>query len=223
MKKHGEEEEEEEGMDWYSWLSKSSLDPSDVYEYGLAFTRNELKDEDLRYFNHEFLQSMGISVAKHRLEILKLARNKEGGLSRFVTKTKKLLARNITKLLLPHHRHRNDNQLSHYRAAALCRPCKRLMNSGPLDSRKVVHEKMAITSMSGPLDAKLQDRLMLPSCSPLPWGGQLMMKERMVFPTISPISKSGPLDAWTLVTPNPADTNRPHSLWSLMFQDMKPT
>lgn len=61
-------------MDWFTWLSKTGLNPALVYEYGLAFTRNELEEDDIPYFDHEFLQSMGISVAKHRLEILKLAR-----------------------------------------------------------------------------------------------------------------------------------------------------
>lgn len=60
-------------MDWFSWLSKTSLDPFLVYEYALAFTQNELEKDDIFYFNHDFLQSMGISIAKHRLEILKLA------------------------------------------------------------------------------------------------------------------------------------------------------
>ncbi|XP_075500487.1 uncharacterized protein LOC142539080 [Primulina tabacum] len=67
-----------QAMDWFSWLSKTSLDPSLVYEYGLAFAQNELEQEDIPYFNHEFLQSMGISIAKHRLEILKIA-SKENG------------------------------------------------------------------------------------------------------------------------------------------------
>ncbi|GFQ01007.1 hypothetical protein PHJA_002244600 [Phtheirospermum japonicum] len=61
-------------MDWLTWLSKTGLDPSLVYEYGVAFAQNELEHDDIPYFNHEFLQSMGISIAKHRLEILKLAR-----------------------------------------------------------------------------------------------------------------------------------------------------
>ncbi|KAJ6706529.1 hypothetical protein OIU79_011052 [Salix purpurea] len=65
-------------MDWFSWLSKTGLEPSLVYEYGLAFAHNELEEEDIAYFNHEFLQSMGISIAKHRLEILKLARKDRG-------------------------------------------------------------------------------------------------------------------------------------------------
>ncbi|KAK7255186.1 hypothetical protein RIF29_28590 [Crotalaria pallida] len=64
-------------MDWFSWLSKTGLDPTLVYEYGLAFAHNELEEEDMVYFNHEFLQSMGISIAKHRLEILKLARKEK--------------------------------------------------------------------------------------------------------------------------------------------------
>ncbi|KZV58426.1 hypothetical protein F511_26605 [Dorcoceras hygrometricum] len=69
-------------MDWFSWLSKTSLDPSLVYEYGLAFAKNELEQEDIPYFNHEFLQSMGISIAKHRLEILKIARKEYGNFPR---------------------------------------------------------------------------------------------------------------------------------------------
>ncbi|KAF8103387.1 hypothetical protein N665_0188s0324 [Sinapis alba] len=61
-------------MDWYSWLSRTNLENSLVYEYSLSLSHNELEYEDIAYFNHEFLQSMGISIAKHRLEILKLAR-----------------------------------------------------------------------------------------------------------------------------------------------------
>ncbi|KAJ0090753.1 hypothetical protein Patl1_14868 [Pistacia atlantica] len=91
-------------MDWFSWLSKSSLDPSLIYEYGLAFARNELQKEDLTYFNHEFLQSMGISVAKHRLEILKLARKEVRGgpntlcrLILAINNTKKKIGKRINK------------------------------------------------------------------------------------------------------------------------------
>ncbi|XP_073049703.1 uncharacterized protein [Primulina eburnea] len=61
-------------MDWFTWLSKTSLDPSLAYDYAVIFTYNELEEEDILYFNHEFLQSMGIAIAKHRLQILKLAR-----------------------------------------------------------------------------------------------------------------------------------------------------
>ncbi|XP_019159901.1 PREDICTED: uncharacterized protein LOC109156502 [Ipomoea nil] len=65
-------------MDWVSWLSKTTLQPSLVYDYALTFAHNELNQEDIPFFNHEFLQSMGVSVAKHRLEILKLARKEKG-------------------------------------------------------------------------------------------------------------------------------------------------
>ncbi|XP_042404295.1 uncharacterized protein LOC121994266 [Zingiber officinale] len=59
-------------MDWFSWLSNSGLDPSIVCQYALLFASNELEEEDIAYFDHGFLQSMGITIAKHRLEILKL-------------------------------------------------------------------------------------------------------------------------------------------------------
>ncbi|XP_050117607.1 iron-sulfur cluster assembly protein 1-like [Malus sylvestris] len=59
-------------------LSKTGLESSLVYEYGFAFTHNKLEDEDIFYFNHEFLQSTRISIAKHRLEILKIARKAKG-------------------------------------------------------------------------------------------------------------------------------------------------
>ncbi|KAL1554130.1 hypothetical protein AAHA92_14724 [Salvia divinorum] len=61
-------------MDWFSWLSKTDLDPCLVYDYALIFTHNQLAQDDIAYFSHEFLLSMGVSIAKHRLEILKLAR-----------------------------------------------------------------------------------------------------------------------------------------------------
>ncbi|KAL4584584.1 hypothetical protein LXL04_009188 [Taraxacum kok-saghyz] len=97
-------------IDWFSWLSKSGLDPSLIYEYGMAFSRNELEEDDITYFNHEFLQSMGISIAKHRLEILKLARKQKGArggshshpLSKLIIaikKTKRTLAKYIQTLV----------------------------------------------------------------------------------------------------------------------------
>ncbi|XP_073129035.1 uncharacterized protein [Henckelia pumila] len=76
-------------MDWFSWLSKTSLDPFLVYEYALAFAQNELEKDDIFYFNHDFLQSMGISIAKHRLEILKL-----------VTKEKESTPRLVARILI---------------------------------------------------------------------------------------------------------------------------
>ncbi|KAF8047072.1 hypothetical protein N665_3222s0003 [Sinapis alba] len=61
-------------MDWFSWLSRTNLEPCLIHEHSLSFSKNELEHEDIAYFNHEFLQSIGVSIAKHRLEILKLAR-----------------------------------------------------------------------------------------------------------------------------------------------------
>ncbi|XP_010497372.1 PREDICTED: uncharacterized protein LOC104774467 [Camelina sativa] len=83
--------------DWFLWLSRTNLEPSLIQEYGLSFSQNELELEDVAYFNHEFLQSMGISIAKHRLEILKLARRDRKNappltsrsISRFVVAIKK--------------------------------------------------------------------------------------------------------------------------------------
>lgn len=61
-------------MDWYAWLSKAGLAPAATYEYGLLFSENELEPADAPDFDHDLLKSMGVAVAKHRLEILKLAR-----------------------------------------------------------------------------------------------------------------------------------------------------
>lgn len=61
-------------MDWFSWLSKTDLDPTLIYEYGLIFAQKKLRSEDIALFNHNFLRRLGITVAKHRLEILKLSK-----------------------------------------------------------------------------------------------------------------------------------------------------
>lgn len=94
-------------MDWHSWLSKSGLEPSIVYEYGLVFSNNELEEEDVAHFDHEFLMSMGISIAKHRLEILKLAKKEKKSprpmakLVAVVKKTRKSLAKYAGTLIHP--------------------------------------------------------------------------------------------------------------------------
>lgn len=61
-------------MDWFQWLSKTTLHPSLVYNYGVLFASNDLTLNDIPYFDHDFLLSMGVKIGKHRLEILKLAR-----------------------------------------------------------------------------------------------------------------------------------------------------
>ncbi|XP_057767909.1 uncharacterized protein LOC130988152 [Salvia miltiorrhiza] len=115
-------------MDWYAWLSQTNLDASLIYEYGLALVRNEVGEEDLPYFNHDFLQSLGISVARHRLEILKLCAGRSGlSLSRLVlvmNNTRKLFARK-----LGFRRNPPPQEVSPYRSR------RNVMWSGPLDRR----------------------------------------------------------------------------------------
>ncbi|XBI35974.1 uncharacterized protein LOC125520889 [Triticum urartu] len=61
-------------MDWYEWLRRAGLGEDLAAEYALLFARNELGAADVRHLDHAFLATMGVAVAKHRLEILKLAR-----------------------------------------------------------------------------------------------------------------------------------------------------
>ncbi|CAA7407531.1 unnamed protein product [Spirodela intermedia] len=64
---------EGKAVQWSAWLSRTGLDPAAAHQYAVLFAENELEEEDIAHFDHEFLLSMGISIAKHRLEILKLA------------------------------------------------------------------------------------------------------------------------------------------------------
>ncbi|KAA8535219.1 hypothetical protein F0562_030222 [Nyssa sinensis] len=206
-------------MDWYTWLSKSRLDPTFTYEYGLAFTRNELEKEDLTHFNHEFLQSMGISVAKHRLEIIKLARKEVGGgfrsLSRLISainKTKKCLTKSITRWVFhkdtahvnvcevsPYRPQwsgvlRKHNSSKEFKQEKVMVTDKGPMRSGPLDRR--VHERLMATSrslsVSGPLDGNEQEKYVFTYRSPTvsgPLDGRV--QDKFVFADRSP-KKSGP-------------------------------
>ncbi|KAB1203387.1 hypothetical protein CJ030_MR8G004879 [Morella rubra] len=195
-------------MDWFSWLSRSRLEPSLIYEYGLAFARNELQLEDVSYFNHEFLQSMGISVAKHRLEILKLARKENrvgpGTLSGFmlaVNKTKKCLNKCISKWVfredmafkatpesLPYREHwrgallrRHKNEEAKEERPVLKK--RSITLSGPLDGR--VQEKEP--KITGPLDKRAQEQMMYTARSPkLPGAIDGWVPERFVVTTKSP-------------------------------------
>ena len=235
-------------VDWSSWLSKTRLDSSLIYEYSRAFTRNELQLEDVAHFNHEFLQSMGISVAKHRLEILKLAKKEAQGSSKSllrlvwaINKTKRALTKNIGKWAFSKDSARIAlSDLNPYRSqwtGALRKqsgssereekvmvPKRSTMRSGPLDRRE--QDRLMVTSryvsVSGPLDGKVQERMLLTNWSPTtsrPMDGRL--KERVGFPNTSP-REYGPLDGLGL-SPKVDGENRVPSLWSLMFQDMKPT
>ncbi|KAB2027141.1 hypothetical protein ES319_D05G014700v1 [Gossypium barbadense] len=195
-------------MDWYSWLSKTALEPSLVYEYGLLFSHNELQKEDLAYFSHEFLQSMGISVAKHRLEILKVARKEIGeppkSLSKLIlaiNKTRKCFNKYVNKLV--HHdnnvikplpgpepvRHQDQRRL----AVALLR-------KGSKNEREVKIEQPMVgttrkVAKSGPLDYRGQEKLLVPPRS-LKLSGPLdrRMQEKLVFNYRSPKTSSAPTD-----------------------------
>ena len=211
-------------MDWFSWLSKSSLEPSLIYEYGLAFARNELQYEDISYFNHEFLQSMGISVAKHRLEILKLARKENsGGAGSFsglflaINKTKRCLNKCINKLVF-----REDvafkatpHELVHYPEQYWKGGFLRRQKSVEIKEEKPVLKKRSITlsgpldrvqermianprslKLSGPLDGKAQEKLMYNSKSPRLSGPMdRRVQEKMMFTARSP-KLPGPIDGW---------------------------
>ncbi|KAE8669062.1 Detected protein of confused Function [Hibiscus syriacus] len=177
-------------MDWYSWLSRTALDPSLIRDYGLAFSRNHLQREDLAQFNHQFLQSMGVSVAKHRLEILKLARkevdqpsNSQSKLILAINKTRKCFNRCVNKLV--HHQHYAIESLPEpvrYRdqwRGVLTRKCKsekevnieqpvprtrKIAKSGPLDYREQEKKLLApprSLKLSGPLDRETQEKLVL--------------------------------------------------------------
>ena len=211
-------------MDWFSWLSKSGLDPSLIYEYGLAFARNELQYEDITYFNHEFLQSMGISVAKHRLEILKLARKETSGggggpgslsgLILAINKTKKRLNKCISKWVF-----REDlafkatpvHYPEQYWSGGLLRRHKSkdvkeekpvlkkrsITLSGPLDR---VQERMIANTrslkLSGPLDGRVQEKLMYSTRSPRLSGPlDKRVQDKMMFTARSP-KFPGPIDGW---------------------------
>ncbi|KAK6944423.1 Sterile alpha motif domain [Dillenia turbinata] len=221
-------------MNWFSWLSKSGLDPSLIYEYGLLLARNELREEDIVYFDHEFLQSMGISVAKHRLEILKLAKKVSipGSLNPIfkfllaLRKTKKCLTKCVS------------GSVCHEDAALMVVP-EPVPNSGPLQGPLLRKQKSSLEveqgkwmptnrspRVSGPLDPKTYEKMMLTSRSPRALGP---LDRRVV---------SGPLDGRSL---SPRLHNYNHnkekvegcdgvrargfdeSRWATMFHDMKPT
>ncbi|KAJ6331941.1 hypothetical protein OIU76_010340 [Salix suchowensis] len=157
-------------MDWFSWLSRSGLDPSLIYEYGLAFARNELQAEDLAYFDHEFLLSMGISIAKHRLEILKLARKDAGGefkaeqLEAELARSKGQWRRGaLTR------KYRSEKELIKLEPPPTpVLRIRRQAKSGPLDARmqeNLMHANRCL-KLSGPLDGKAQERLVFAYRSP---------------------------------------------------------
>ncbi|XP_073148012.1 uncharacterized protein [Henckelia pumila] len=130
-------------MDWFSWLSKTSLDPCLAYEYGLAFAQNELEQEDIPYFNHEFLQSMGISIAKHRLEILKVASKEKGNLPHPMSRI--LIAIKRTKTSFSKHL----RTWMHRKEPTLARLVPRRVHSARLTDCKLKRNKRLRAASSG--------------------------------------------------------------------------
>ncbi|XVF86380.1 hypothetical protein PTKIN_Ptkin18bG0035200 [Pterospermum kingtungense] len=196
-------------MDWFSWLSKTGLDPSLVYEYGLAFSHNELEEEDIAYFNHEFLQSMGISIAKHRLEILKLARKEKGGTPRPVSRlllaikrTRRCLAKYIRTLV-----HREESS-----ALVVVNPRSR---SGYANKWKG-----AMLKRNKKLMMATQGRLLLTNGTPLVVPGPARV-ESFSSPTAFDYHKEEKMNGdhedgyWS--------TAVEEIRWDTMFQDLKPT
>ncbi|XP_071737191.1 uncharacterized protein [Rutidosis leptorrhynchoides] len=237
-------------MDWYSWLSKTNLDPYLVYEYGRTFTLNELQRGDTSYFNHEFLQSMGVSVAKHRLEILSLARKNIGGrpkngFSKIVSaiaKTRILLTKKFGKCVSNKrsvHIPRPDpnpfrpqwpssNLRKNMGFEEIKEDRVKTMRSGPLD-RRVQESYMSpkkVASLSGPLDRKVQENMMFMYNSPMDTGpgpkgsGPAETVQAQMGYSSSP--RIG--IPYNMVQAGGDHQDDPmSSLWSLMFQDMKPT
>lgn len=206
-------------------------------------------------------------MAKHRLEILKLAK-KEGHhhprtISRLglaLLKTKKCFSKYFTRMSS----HETDMSSSspkyvadqpekyqeHWRGSLLRKPEVRTRSialSGPLDMR--THEKLMMVpnpkslKLSGPLDSKLNERLMY-TANRSPRLTSTVSDKLMVAANRSP-KAAGPLDGRSydrlMVSTNrspklsgPLDGGvtpyekenvdfDDHSLWTAMFQDMKPT
>ncbi|XP_028753975.1 uncharacterized protein LOC114713476 [Neltuma alba] len=166
-------------MDWFSWLSRTNLHPSLTYDYGVTFARNELEPGDAVFFDHEFLQSMGISVAKHRLEILKLAKKDNGANKKLSQVVKKCWRKCVKKLVVSRDEAGKEipcetnwlvqrrGSLKEEKPKPMGTPyrTRSLEFSGPLDGR--VHEKVItnnkVLKLSGPLDG----RMIHPSRSPM--------------------------------------------------------
>jgi len=155
---------------WFSWLSRTNLEPSLIHEYGLSFSQNELEHEDISYFDHEFLQSMGISIAKHRLEILKLARRDRKNsppltsrsISRVVTaikKTRKCLSDHVRAWI------RREEESSSSRALVLV-PKKTSSGNGKWRAGFLKRNKRSVMPSNGNGGLEKQERLLLTNGTP---------------------------------------------------------
>ncbi|KAI4377315.1 hypothetical protein MLD38_014965 [Melastoma candidum] len=232
-------------MDWFSWLSRTGLEPVLVYKYGFVLARNELQAEDISYFDHEFLWSMGIAVAKHRLEIIKLAKKDKGcgsiaagttkplsGFVAVISRTKKSFRRYIARLV-------------YHEGTGIKASSK---DPGKLPGKHeddiTEFEKRSNLAFSGPLvDSRIQDRHLPSKPRNSTWSGPLYPLPKSPslpgnwYPIGSPRFPgrarsprlSGPLDR-TTTSPKfaygaqSADYDLDdQSLWVQLFHDMKPT
>jgi len=75
-KKKPEDKKESEGFSWEKELEGIGLAEDRIKKIASIFSDNELQLADISDFDHELLQSMGLTVAKERLAILKWAKNK---------------------------------------------------------------------------------------------------------------------------------------------------
>nr|KYP38687.1 hypothetical protein KK1_040045 [Cajanus cajan] len=226
-------------MDWFSWLSRTSLEPSLIYEYGLAFARNELQLEDATYFNHEFLQSMGISIAKHRLEILKLAKKEDLAAKTSANKLsgviKKCLRKCFSKLVSKED-HQEVKEMppepnwyqGKWRRA---RHNGTIALSGPLDGNgRIVHEKMVSNSkvmkLSGPLDGKVNGAKSPRLSGPLDARPVAVSNNRSPrLPRALDERAESPMgySPYNKVRTDHADYDDDYAMWPSLFEDLKPT
>ncbi|KAK4783423.1 hypothetical protein SAY86_007797 [Trapa natans] len=223
-------------MDWFGWLSRTGLDPDLTYQYGLEFTRNELHGEDLPYFDHEFLQSMGIYVAKHRLEIIKLARKdasrSDRRLSRLVdviARTRRSVRKYIGRLISQDGVASTKD--SKERSLALSGPL-----NGKLGQKYVQDDDVPRSPMSpnwfGLVDGKVQEKRIVASkgpwfSGPLDWQARSPRVSRSVE---RGASRSPGVVSGLRSSPRVHGEGRElgdgydeHSLWAKLFHDMKPT
>lgn len=186
-------------MDWFSWLSRTNLHPSLTYDYGVTFTRNELEPDDTTFFDHEFLKSMGVTVAKHRLEILKLAKKENGANKKLSKVVKKCWNKCVKKLVVsrdevvkdipcePNWRVERRGSLKEERPKPKGPPVRSrsLTLSGPLDGRaheKVITNNNRVLKLSGPLDGRMGH--VQPNRSPIV--PRSVDHGRLMGPTMSP-------------------------------------
>ncbi|VFQ66205.1 unnamed protein product [Cuscuta campestris] len=196
-------------MDWFSWLCRTGLDPTLVYEYGSVFAQNQLEEEDIPHFNHEFLQSMGISIAKHRLEILKLAAKNKRRRTKPISRRLLLAVKRTGNFLFQYFR-----RLSEDSALAIV-PAKTEQKA-----EKKKRRKKKMTMKKKKMKKKNDSTLLLMSCSPRissSFSGQ-MVCDQMKKKKVNNGGGGGGGDCWPSSKVEEAEIR-----WDAMFKNLKPT